>query len=46
MMAPGVKTVLVTLLVLTLGATAASYYRYIILNDIPFVTEGFSLEEE
>lgn len=45
-MEPGVKTVVVTLLILTIGATIVSYYRYMVLGDIQFITEGFYLEEE
>ncbi|HYD93541.1 MAG TPA: hypothetical protein VEB18_03785 [Candidatus Paceibacterota bacterium] len=45
-MSPGVKTIILTLLALSIGATVVSYYRYIVVGDVPFITEGFTLEEE
>lgn len=46
MIQKGVSSVLIGLLFITILATAASYYRYIVLGDVTFVTEGFSMEEE
>lgn len=31
---------------LSIVSVCASYYRYMVLQDIEFYTEGFSLEEE
>jgi|CXWL01.1.fsa_nt_gi hypothetical protein len=46
MIQKGVTSVLIGLLLITVLAVAASYYRYIVLGDVMFVTEGFSMEEE
>ena len=40
------KILLTLFLVITLLAAAASYYRYMVVSDITFDTEGFSIEEE
>lgn len=41
-----VISVLIALLLVTTLAVIASYYRYMIQNDVTFETEGFSMEEE
>lgn len=45
-MSPGVKTILITVLVFAIAAAAISFYRYMIVGDVQFDTEGFTLEEE
>lgn len=40
------KALLFGLFLLAIIATGVSFYKYMVVRDITFFTEGFSLEEE